>query len=99
MSKSIEKIEQIDLSEETSGKASRASQLKGWKHSRPGLLISIGSSAFGAYGVVKDIRRARTEGDTLKLLNASVAALAILTSTALLVRELRRLGSDDVLAG
>jgi hypothetical protein len=74
-------------------------QLKGFKHSKPGLLFGIGGSAFGAFGVVRDIRRAREEGDTLKLVNAAVAAVALLTSAALLLRELRRLGDDDVLLG
>ena len=97
MSKSIEKSKPVE-STGTGTKESRAKQLKGFKHSKPGLLISIGTSAFGAVGIVKDIRKSRTEGDSLKLINASVAALALLTSTALLVRELRRLGSDDVLA-
>ncbi len=97
MSKSIEKAELVEVTG-TETKASRAKQLKGFKHSKPGLLFSIGTSAFGAVGVVKDIRKSRSEGDTLKLVNASVAALALLTSTALLIRELRRLGSDDVLA-
>jgi hypothetical protein len=98
VSKSIAKIEKAGQSGPTAAKASRSSQLKGLKHSKPGLLISIGTSAYGAIGVVKDIRKSRSEGDTLKLINAAVAALAIATSTALLVRELRRLGSDDVLA-
>jgi len=97
VSKSIEKAELVATTG-TETKASRAKQLKGFKHSKPGLLLSIGTSAFGAVGIVKDIRKSRTEGDSLKLLNASVAALALLTSTALLVRELRRLGTDDVLA-
>jgi len=81
------------------GSAGKAAQLKGFKHSKPGLLLGVGGSAFGAFGIVKDIRKARSEGDTLKLVNAAVGALALLTSTALLIRELRRLGSDDILAG
>ena len=97
MSKSIEKSKPVE-STGTGAKESRAKQLKGFKHSKPGLLVSIGFSAYGAISIVKDIRRSRTEGDSLKLINASVAALALLTSTALLVRELRRLGTDDVLA-
>jgi hypothetical protein len=78
---------------------SKAAQLKGFKHSKPGLLFGIAGSAFGVIGIVKDVRKARAESDTLKLVNAAVGALALVTSTALLVRELRRLGSDDVLAG
>jgi hypothetical protein len=82
-----------------SASASKAKQLKGFKHSKPGILLGIGSSAFGVLGVVKDIRKAREEGDTLKLVNAAVAAVALVTGTALLLRELKRLGDDDILLG
>ncbi|MFF2077002.1 hypothetical protein ACFVXG_19835 [Kitasatospora sp. NPDC058162] len=75
------------------------SSIKGWKHSKPGLWLSIGTSAFGAISVVKDVRKAREESDTLKLVNALVGAAALITGTALLVRELRQLASDDVLLG
>ncbi|GAA2981807.1 hypothetical protein ACFVUY_15200 [Kitasatospora sp. NPDC058063] len=81
--------------EKTKGSGS----LKGFKHSKPGLWLSIGTSAFGAISVAKDVRKAREESDTLKLVNALVGAAALVTGTALLVRELRRLGSDDVLLG
>jgi hypothetical protein len=77
---------------------SKAKALKGFKHSKPGLLVSLGGSAFGAFGIVKDIRKARAEGDTLKLVNAAVGAVALVTGALLVVRELRQLGSDDVLA-
>lgn len=78
---------------------SRIEKAKGWKHSKTGLWLSIGTSAFGAVSVVKDIRSARVEQDTLKLVNAMVGAVALITGTALLLRELRGLGNDDVLAG
>ncbi|MFB6892332.1 hypothetical protein ACFCX4_23815 [Kitasatospora sp. NPDC056327] len=77
----------------------QSASLKGWKHSKPGLWLSIGTSAFGAISVAKDVRKARDESDTLKLVNALVGAAALITGTALLVRELRRLGDDDVLLG
>ncbi|MFE9422734.1 hypothetical protein ACFYNO_07215 [Kitasatospora sp. NPDC006697] len=77
---------------------STVAKAKGWKHSKPGLLLSIGTSAFGVLSIVKDVKKARTENDTLLLANALVAGLALATGTALLVRELRRLGSEDVLA-
>ncbi|WP_042385003.1 hypothetical protein [Streptacidiphilus melanogenes] len=77
---------------------SKLESAKGFKHSKPGLILGIGGSAFGAFGIVKDVRRARDEHDNLKLINAAVGALALVTSTLLLVRELRRLGQDDVLA-
>ena len=83
----------------TVGTGSKAKQLKGFKHTKPGILLGIGGGAFGAFGIVKDLRKAREEGDTLKLVNAGVAAVALVTSTLLLVRELRRLGDDDILLG
>ncbi len=78
---------------------SSIAKAKGFKHSKPGLWLSIGTSAFGAVTIVKDVRRAQGEHDTLKLVNALVGALALATGTALLIRELKRLGDDDVLLG
>ncbi|MFJ1709194.1 hypothetical protein [Kitasatospora sp. NPDC088346] len=78
---------------------STVAKAKGFKHSKPGLWLSIGTSAFGAVTIVKDVKKARGENDTLKLINALVGAAALITGTALLVRELRRLGDDDVLLG
>ncbi|BFV57205.1 hypothetical protein KCMC57_up23090 [Kitasatospora sp. CMC57] len=78
---------------------SSIAKAKGFKHSKPGLWLSIGTSAFGAVSVVKDVRKARSENDTLMLINALVGAAALITGTALLVRELKRLGDDDVLLG
>ncbi len=72
---------------------------KGFKHSKPGLWLSIGTSAFGVLSIVKDVRKARGENDTLLLANAVVGALALVTGTALLLRELKQLGDDDVLLG
>ncbi|MCX4746637.1 hypothetical protein OG455_14100 [Kitasatospora sp. NBC_01287] len=77
---------------------SKIEKAKGWKHSKPGLWLSIGTSAFGVLSIVKDVRKARSESDNLLLANAVVGAAALATGTLLLVRELRRLGSDDVLA-
>ncbi|MFJ4675985.1 MULTISPECIES: hypothetical protein [Kitasatospora] len=78
---------------------SKIEKAKGWKHSKPGLWLSIGTSAFGAISIVKEARTARSDNDTLKLVNALVGAAALITGTALLVRELKRLGDDDVLLG
>lgn len=78
---------------------SKLEKAKGFKHSKPGLWLSIGTSAFGAISIAKDVKKARTENDTLKLINALVGAAALVTGTALLVRELRRLGDEDVLLG
>lgn len=71
---------------------------KKFKKSKPGLYLSIGTTLFGTVSVVKQARKAKGEGDKLQLVDALVSAAAIATSVALLVRELRRLKSDDVLA-
>ncbi|MFI9719459.1 hypothetical protein ACIHFE_07340 [Streptomyces sp. NPDC052396] len=72
---------------------------KGFKKSKAGTYLSIGTTLFGAVSVVKQAKQARGEQDTLQLVDAVVSAAAIVTGVALLVRELRRLNSDDVLAG
>nr|WP_206441700.1 hypothetical protein [Streptomyces boncukensis] len=74
------------------------SKAKDFKKSKPGTYLSIGSTLFGAVSVAKQVRKAREEADILKLVDAAVSAAAIATGVALLVRELRRMNSDDVLA-
>ncbi|MER7689440.1 hypothetical protein [Streptomyces sp. NPDC097610] len=72
---------------------------KGFKKSKSGTYLSIASTAFGAIGVAKQAKKARSEHDTLRLIDAAVSAAAIVTGLAILYRELRRLGDDDVLLG
>ncbi|MFD6416355.1 hypothetical protein [Streptomyces sp. NPDC060194] len=72
---------------------------KGFKKSKPGLYLSIGTTLFGALSVTKQLRKARGESDALLLADAVVSAAAIATGVALLYRELKRLGDDDVLLG
>ncbi|MFI0779219.1 hypothetical protein [Streptomyces sp. NPDC021212] len=72
---------------------------KGFKKSKPGTYLSIATSLFGAVSVIKQAKKARLENDKLQLADAVVSAAAIATGVALLVRELKRLGDDDVLAG
>ncbi|MFI7011416.1 hypothetical protein [Streptomyces sp. NPDC050145] len=72
---------------------------KGFKKSKSGTYLSIGTTAFGALSVAKQVKKARTEHDTLRLVDAVVSAAAIATGIALLLRELKRLGDDDVLLG
>jgi hypothetical protein len=79
-----------------SGKLEKA---KGFKKSKPGTYLSIGTTLFGAVSVAKQAKKAKLEGDKLQLVDAVVSAAAIATGVALLVRELRRMSSDDVLAG
>ncbi|MDT3400111.1 hypothetical protein RKE29_26395 [Streptomyces sp. B1866] len=71
---------------------------KGFKKSRPGTYLSIATTLFGAVSVVKQARTARAEQDRLQLADAVVSAAAIVTGVALLLRELKRRGGDDVLA-
>ncbi|MFC8914444.1 hypothetical protein E2C00_20130 [Streptomyces sp. WAC05374] len=78
---------------------SALTKAKGFKKSKAGTYLSIGTTAFGAVSVVKQIRKARGESDALLLLDAAVSAAAIVTGLAILVRELKRIGDDDVLFG
>jgi hypothetical protein len=75
------------------------SKAKGFKKSKSGLYLSIATTAFGAVSVAKQAKLARTESDTLRLIDAAVSAAAIATGLAILYRELKRLGDDDVLLG
>ncbi|MGX2994352.1 hypothetical protein JNUCC64_08645 [Streptomyces sp. JNUCC 64] len=59
----------------------------------------MATTAFGAVSVAKQARKARSENDTLRLIDAAVSAAAIVTGLAILYRELKRLGDDDVLLG
>jgi len=72
---------------------------KGFKKSKPGTYLTIATSLFGAVSVFKQAKKARFENDKLQLADAVVSAAAIVTGVALLVRELKRMGDDDVLAG
>lgn len=78
---------------------SKLAKAKSFKKSKAGTYLSIGTSLFGAIGVVKRGRQARTENDTLLLVDAVIHGAAIVTGVALLLRELRKLGDDDVLLG
>ncbi|MFF8287644.1 hypothetical protein ACF068_00245 [Streptomyces sp. NPDC016309] len=78
---------------------SALTKAKGFRKSRAGTYLSIGTTAFGALSVIKQARKARGESDTLLLLDAIVSAAAIATGLAILVRELKRVGDDDVLFG
>ena len=75
------------------------SKAKGFKKSKSGTYLSMATTAFGALGVAKSIKKARSEQDTLRLLDAAVSAVSIVTGLAILYRELKRLGDDDVLLG
>ncbi|CCK27284.1 hypothetical protein BN159_2905 [Streptomyces davaonensis JCM 4913] len=78
---------------------SKLSKAKDFKKSKSGTYLSIATTAFGAVSVVKQMKKARLENDTLRLIDATVSAAAIVTGLAILYRELKRLGDDDVLLG
>ncbi|MEU3249393.1 hypothetical protein [Streptomyces sp. NPDC006997] len=78
---------------------SALNKAKDFRKSKSGLYVSMATSAFGAVGVYKQIKKARGESDTLRLLDAVLTGAAVVTNLALLYRELKRLGDDDVLLG
>ncbi|MEU8673238.1 hypothetical protein [Streptomyces sp. NPDC048560] len=76
-----------------------AKKATNFKKSKTGLYVSLGSTAFGAISVAKQAKLARNDNDVLRLIDAAVSAAAIVTGLAILYRELKRLGDDDVLLG
>ncbi|MFF3940019.1 hypothetical protein [Streptomyces phaeofaciens] len=78
---------------------SALNKAKGFKKSKSGTYLSIATTVFGVIGVAKRVKKARAEQDTLVLIDAAVSAVAIVTGLAILYRELKRLGDDDVLLG
>ncbi|AOU76442.1 MULTISPECIES: hypothetical protein [Streptomyces] len=76
-----------------------AKKAKNFKKSKSGAYLSMATTAFGALSVVKQAKLAREDNDTLRLVDAAVSAAAIVTGLAILYRELKRLGDDDVLLG
>ncbi|MFD6968625.1 hypothetical protein [Streptomyces sp. NPDC059979] len=76
-----------------------AKKAKNFKKSKTGVYVSLASTAFGAMSVAKQAKLARSDGDVLRLIDAAVSAAAIVTGLAILYRELKRLGDDDVLLG
>ncbi len=59
------------------------------------MIVRLGSQAFAVGGLVKSLREARAEGDRLRMLDAVVHGLAIATTVALLVREIRQQREGD----
>lgn len=72
---------------------------KGFKKSRPGTYLAIGTSLISAVSNIKKARTARGESDTLRLVDAVLSTAAVATGVALLIRELRRMNDDDILTG
>jgi predicted nucleic acid-binding protein len=61
-------------------------------------IARIGGQAMAVGALVREVRRARREGDRLLLLDAAVNILAVATTIAVIIREIRRRsehGSDE----
>jgi predicted nucleic acid-binding protein len=65
------------------------------KKSKASTYLSVGTTLFGAFGVARQLREARSEGDKLRLADAIVSAAAIVTGVALLARDIRRMNADE----
>ncbi|MFB6628791.1 hypothetical protein ACFCWY_02765 [Streptomyces sp. NPDC056362] len=76
-----------------------AKKAKNFKKSKTGLYVSLATTAFGVVSVAKQAKLARNDNDMLRLIDSAVSAAAIATGLAILYRELKRLGDDDVLLG
>ncbi|MEU3477661.1 hypothetical protein ACI2LO_28025 [Streptomyces sp. NPDC033754] len=76
-----------------------AKKAKNFKKSKTGVYVSLATTAFGAISVAKQAKLARNDHDVLRLIDSAVSAAAIVTGLAILYRELKRLGDDDVLLG
>ncbi|KQX14102.1 hypothetical protein ASC82_09380 [Streptomyces sp. Root431] len=76
-----------------------AKKAKNFKKSKTGVYVSLATTAFGAISVAKQAKLARNDNDMLRLIDSAVSAAAIVTGLAILYRELKRLGDDDVLLG
>ncbi|WP_329287449.1 hypothetical protein [Streptomyces sp. NBC_00691] len=76
-----------------------AKKAKNFKKSKTGVYVSLATTAFGAISVAKQAKLARNDNDVLRLIDSAVSAAAIVTGLAILYRELKRLGDDDVLLG
>ncbi|MFJ2650523.1 hypothetical protein ACIO1C_27845 [Streptomyces sp. NPDC087420] len=75
------------------------SKAKGFKKSKSAKYLSMVTTAASAVTVAKQFKKARAEQDTLRLVDAAISAAAIVTGLAIVYRELKRLGDDDVLLG
>jgi large-conductance mechanosensitive channel len=58
-------------------------------------IARIGGQAMAVGSLVREIRRARAEGDKLRLLDAIVNFLAVATTIAIVVREIRNRRAED----
>ncbi|HEY5835795.1 hypothetical protein, partial [Streptomyces sp.] len=68
------------MSDKTEDKTtSTLKKAKGFKKSKPGTYLAIGTSAVSAFTNIKKARAARGESDTLRLVDAVVSTAAVVT--------------------
>ena len=61
-------------------------------------IAMLGGQVMAIVATVRSLRRAQKEGDNLRMLDAIVNALAVATTIAILVREIReRRGTEGLL--
>ncbi|MFR9725375.1 hypothetical protein ACL02R_18700 [Streptomyces sp. MS19] len=63
--------------------------------SKASMYLSIGTTLFGAVSVTRQLREARVDKDKLRIADGVVHGAAIVTGVALLIREIRRMTTDD----
>ncbi|ALU98174.1 hypothetical protein WQO_18115 [Streptomyces globisporus C-1027] len=66
-----------------------ASPAKGLRGSKAGLVLSLGSSALAVIRASKQVRRAKGTHDKLNTADAVAGMLPLITSAALVLRQLR----------
>ncbi|MFI1186543.1 hypothetical protein [Streptomyces californicus] len=67
----------------------RSAPAKGPRGGRAGLVLSLGSSALAVVRASKQVRRARGTHDKLSTADAVAGMLPLITSAALVLRQLR----------
>lgn len=70
-------------------KKNRSVPTKGLRGSKVGLALSLGSSALAVVRASKQVRRARSTHDRLSTADAVAGLLPLITSAALVLRQLR----------
>ncbi|ALC28922.1 MULTISPECIES: hypothetical protein [Streptomyces] len=70
-------------------KKNRSAPAKGLRGSKAGLALSLGSSALAVIRASKQVRRARSRHDKLSTADAVAGMLPLITSAALILRQLR----------
>ncbi|MBT2378068.1 hypothetical protein AMK21_06045 [Streptomyces sp. CB00316] len=76
-------------------KKNRSAPAKGLRGSKVGLALSLGSSALAVIRASKQVRRAKGPHDKLNTADAVAGMLPLITSAALIVRQLRGRRRED----